>query len=148
MNSTKYNEDFVKKLIRTKEGKHLDFKQKITSKEKIAKTLSAFSNTAGGLILIGVSDKKRIVGVDPEEEKYMVETANEEFCTPKATLSFYPIKWTQDSENLLENDEDIYLLLVEVASSTGSKVYCKGKLGELKAYQRIEDQTLAISNSY
>lgn len=148
MNSTKYNEDFVKKLIRTKEGKHLDFKQKITSKEKIAKTLSAFSNTDGGLILIGVSDKKRIVGIDPEEEKYMVDSANEEFCTPKASLSFFPIKWTKEFENLEENEEDIYLLIVEVASATESKIFCKNKSGELKAYERIEDQTLVISNSY
>ena len=148
MNSTKFNQDFVKKLIRTKEGKHLDFKQKITSKEKIAKTISAFANTEGGIILIGVSDKKRVVGIDPEEEKYMVETANSELCIPQASLTYYPIKWPKDVDLSEDNEEDIYLLLVKVNPSEVSQISCKTQSGELKAYQRVNDQSVAISSSY
>ena len=148
MNSTKYNQEFVKKLIRSKEGKRLDFKQKITSKEKIAKTLSAFSNTEGGMILIGVSDKKRIVGIDPEEEKYMIESANEEFCSPLASLSFHPIKWKQETEQEEVNDEEVYLLMVEVNLAENGQIFFKSKSGETKPYHRVGDKTLAISSSY
>lgn len=147
MNSTKFNEDFVKNLIRAKEGKRLDFKQKITSKEKIAKTISAFANTEGGIILIGVSDHQRIVGIDPEEEKFMVESANVEFCFPPASLTFHPVKWSQEIETPWDNEEDIYLLLVEVSPAGDSQIACKNKSGELKVYQRIRDQTIAISSS-
>ena len=144
MNSTKYNQEFVKKLIRDKEGNHLDFKQKITPKEKIAKTLSAFANTEGGMILIGVSDKKRIIGIDLEEEKYMVESANEQFCSPLASLSFHPIKWSQVIDQEDERNEEINLLLVEVFPTENRRIFYKSKSGETKVYHRVGDRTLAI----
>jgi predicted HTH transcriptional regulator len=59
MNSKKFEEDFVKFLINSGESKTLDFKQKVTSKEKIARTLAAMANTDGGTILIGLSDQKK-----------------------------------------------------------------------------------------
>ena len=92
MISTKYNQEFVKKIIQEKEGNQLDFKQKVTSKEKIAKTLAAFANTTGGLILIGLSDQRKIIGIDPEEEQYMIDSANEEFLIPRVSLRFHTIK--------------------------------------------------------
>ena len=93
MISTKYNQEFVKKIIQEKEGNQLDFKQKVTSKEKIAKTLAAFANTTGGLILIGLSDQRKIIGIDPEEEQYMIDSANEEFLIPRVSLRLsYPMK--------------------------------------------------------
>ena len=144
MNSTKYNQEFVKKLIRDKEGNHLDFKQKITPKEKIAKTLSAFANTEGGMILIGVSDKKRIIGIDLEEEKYMIESANEQFCSPLASLSFHPIKWSQVIDQEDERNEEINLLLVEVFPTENRRIFYKSKSGETKVYHRVGDRTLAI----
>jgi predicted HTH transcriptional regulator len=59
MNLKKYNEDFVKYLIKSSEGRLIDFKQTITSKQKIARTLEAMTNTDGGVILAGISDQKK-----------------------------------------------------------------------------------------
>ena len=67
MKSAKFEEEFVKDLLKQKEGEKLDFKLKITSKEKIAKTLSAMANSEGGFIVIGMSDHKKIIGIDPDE---------------------------------------------------------------------------------
>ncbi len=53
----KIDQEFVNQLLLKVEGEQLEFKQQISSQEKIAKTLSAMSNSAGGLILIGVSDQ-------------------------------------------------------------------------------------------
>ncbi len=64
MNITKFDEDFIKFLIRSKESKTLDFKQKVPSKEKISRTMAAIANTDGGFILIGLSDQKKIIGID------------------------------------------------------------------------------------
>jgi predicted HTH transcriptional regulator len=80
----KLDEDFVNLLLKENEGLKLEYKQQISSQEKIAKTLSAMSNTAGGMILIGISDQRKIIGIDPEEERYMITAANESFCLPKA----------------------------------------------------------------
>ncbi|MDB4904822.1 MAG: Divergent domain protein [Mucilaginibacter sp.] len=47
----------VKKLIFEGEGVKLDFKKTITSCEKIARTMVAFSNNKGGRLLIGFEAK-------------------------------------------------------------------------------------------
>ena len=49
--------------IRAGENKILEFKEKLPSNKIIAKTVIAFSNTSGGKLLIGVNDKREIVGV-------------------------------------------------------------------------------------
>jgi|LGVF01.1.fsa_nt_gb ATP-dependent DNA helicase RecG len=52
--------------IRDGENKILEFKEKLPSNKIIAKTVIAFSNTSGGKLLIGVNDKREIVGL-PED---------------------------------------------------------------------------------
>lgn len=64
----KFDEDFKKIFINSKESNMLYFKQKVTSEEKIARTLVAMANSDGGIVLIGLSDQKKIIGIDPEEE--------------------------------------------------------------------------------
>ncbi len=144
MKSAKFDQEFVRDLLRQKEGGKLDFKQKITSKEKIAKTLSAFSNSDGGFIVIGMSDKKVIIGVDIEEERYMIESANEEFCIPRVSMILDEIKVYTDKTTTEVEESEKSLLLVEVKKSNGPLIFCKTKKGEKKAYPRVNDQTLAL----
>jgi predicted HTH transcriptional regulator len=145
MNSAKFDDDFIKGLLKQKEGEKLDFKLKITSKEKIAKTLSALANTQGGYIVIGMSDNKKIIGIDPEEERYMIEAANEEFCKPSVSMILDEIKVYNDKFQLEEKESEISLLLVEVSKTLGPTIFCISKSGEKKAYKRINDQTVALS---
>lgn len=60
-------------LLLQNEGKTLEFKESLSSPIKIIKTISAFANTAGGTLIIGVQDKsKKIIGLKDilkEEEK-------------------------------------------------------------------------------
>ena len=67
-NIEKFDEEFIKKVLKSEEGISLDFKLKVSSKEKIARTISALANTKGGIIVVGISDQKKITGIDPNEE--------------------------------------------------------------------------------
>jgi len=52
-------------LLRRSEGKTLEYKRDLSSPEGVLKTFVAFSNTAGGTLLVGVEDRtKRIRGVE------------------------------------------------------------------------------------
>lgn len=58
----------LKELVANGESSTLEFKRKISSNQKIAKEITAFANTLGGTLLIGVDDDKAIIGVDSEKE--------------------------------------------------------------------------------
>jgi len=137
----KIDQNFVNLLLKEDEGLKLEYKQQISSQGKIAKTLSAMSNTAGGLILIGISDQRKIIGIDPEEERYMITAANETYCVPKATLELHVI--TIAPENL--NEEEKYVLLVIVHATQDEPVSVKLSDGNLRIYRRIGDKSLASS---
>jgi predicted HTH transcriptional regulator len=106
--------------------------------------LAAMANTEGGLILVGLSDKKKIMGIDPEEERYMIESANEEFCVPRVSIAVKEIKVHNERYPMFSDEEEISLLLVNVKKSEGPLIFCKGKSGEMKTYKRVHDQTLAV----
>ncbi|MGC9104093.1 MAG: helix-turn-helix domain-containing protein [Candidatus Methanodesulfokora sp.] len=44
------------------EGETLEFKRSLSDFDEILATISAFSNTKGGRILVGVDDDGRIIG--------------------------------------------------------------------------------------
>ncbi len=56
--------EFIKILDR-EEGEDLEFKEGVS--DKIAHVIVAFANTKGGIILLGVSDKKEIVGIKKKD---------------------------------------------------------------------------------
>ena len=63
----------IAELLKVEEGKTLEFKRDLSSPRNLLKTLVAFANTAGGRIIIGVTDKTRQpIGIDnplDEEER-------------------------------------------------------------------------------
>lgn len=71
------------------EGEHVeqDFKYEISDARKIARTLSAFANTQGGRLLIGVKDNGKVAGVRSDEEMYMIEAAAQLYCEPEVAVA-------------------------------------------------------------
>ncbi len=66
----------LKELVALGESSSLEFKRKIKSTEKIAKEISAFANTKGGTIIVGVDDDGSIYGIDSEKSVIdQIETA-------------------------------------------------------------------------
>jgi len=61
----------ITQLITMPEGKTLEFKCDLSSPKNMLKTLVAFSNTAGGRLLIGIEDNSgEVLGVeDPLDEE-------------------------------------------------------------------------------
>ena len=52
----------ISELIKEAENQFIELKEQFS--EGVMKTISAFANTSGGVILIGVNDKKEVVGVN------------------------------------------------------------------------------------
>ncbi len=53
----------IEKILKGRESKTLEFKRDISSLKPIMKTLVAFANTAGGILIIGREDDGTIKGV-------------------------------------------------------------------------------------
>ena len=124
-------ETYIQELI--KEGEHQlqDFKFEISDVSKIAKTLSAFANTDGGRLLIGVKDNGKIAGIHSEEEQYMVQAAAELYCIP-------PVNYEMTTY-IVEGKQ---VLLADIKRSERRPVYAKCDDGKLLAYVRIADENI------
>lgn len=79
----------IEQLLAQGEGTTIEFKSTVDSALKIAKTLTAFANTKGGILLIGVSDSGKIAGIHSElREMQKIEEAASHFCDPPVNLSY------------------------------------------------------------
>jgi predicted HTH transcriptional regulator len=120
---------YIHNLISGGEGLNLDFKYCISDPQKIARTLSAFSNTAGGKLLIGVRDNGSLAGVRSDEEYYMIDAAARLHCDPEVRV--LTRTHTINGKSILE---------VEVPKSKVIPVKAKDEHGRWKAYFRQHDQ--------
>tara|TARA_Y100001934_G_C12310579_1_gene754725 strand:+ start:1083 stop:1775 length:693 start_codon:yes stop_codon:yes gene_type:complete len=121
-------------LIREGEHQEQDFKFRIDSNLKIARTLSAFANTDGGRLLIGVKDNGRIAGIDPEEEYFMIEGAADVYCDPPVPFQY----------KLYDIDGKI-VLRIEIAPSAERPHKVKEKEGPPLAYIRQDDENFVAN---
>ena len=128
-------ERYLKKLISGGESQKLDFKYCISDSRKIARTLSAFANSEGGRLLIGVRDNGSIAGIRSDEEYYMIETAASFFCKHEI-----PVVITQHFA------EGKTILEVEVSKGDRKPYLSKGDDGKWQAYFRHGDQNLVADH--
>ncbi|WP_353183059.1 ATP-binding protein [Parapedobacter lycopersici] len=122
----------IKTLILQGEGEQLDFKNKISSCEKIAKTLVAFANNKGGKLLVGVADDGMVKGVkNEEEEKYMLQRAGNLYCRPAIEPSF---------EEVYVDDK--LVLVVDIDESDTKPHYALDENKNWWVYIRVADKSL------
>ena len=123
--------EYIHALIAEGEHQQQDFKFEISDARKIAKTLSAFANTDGGKLLIGVKDNGKIAGVRSDEEQYMIEAAAGLYCSPEVnyTMQTYQV-------------EGRSVLVVQIEESDRKPVYAKDETGKYLAYLRIKDENI------
>lgn len=82
-------------LLRVHEGKTLEFKRDLSSPKGILRTLVAFSNTAGGTLVIGVEDGTRaVVGVaDPRGVEQKVANLVTDCIRPRLVPDIDVVAW-------------------------------------------------------
>ena len=115
--------DYIHALIAEGEHQQQDFKFEISDARKIAKTLSAFANTDGGRLLIGVKDNGKIAGVRSDEEKYMIEAAAQLYCQPKVHYSMqtFHVEGRSVLVVQIEETDPIYRARTVITRLTGKK---------------------------
>jgi predicted HTH transcriptional regulator len=125
---------YLKNLIAEGENQHLDFKYCVSDSRKIARTLSAFANSDGGKLLIGIRDNGSIAGIKSDEEIYMVDTAAHLFCRPEIVFS--------TKQHIIAGKT-----VVEVEVSKGDKrpYQAKNEDGRWLSYFRHGDQNLVAN---
>ena len=125
------DEYYIQKLI--DEGEHVrqDFKFSISDSRKIDKSISAFSNTEGGRLLIGVKDNGKIAGVRSEEEIYMIEAAAKMYCIPEVQIS-----------NKIYRVQGRDVLEVTIEESKNKPICAIDENNKPWAYVRIKDENI------
>jgi hypothetical protein len=125
----------LKQMIAGGEGQHLDFKFEISDSRKIARTLSAFANTEGGTLLVGVKDNGKIAGVRSDEEYYMLEASAQLYCKPE--VNFTVRQWHAEGKTILE---------ANIEKSSEPPHFALSEDGRWRAYIRVSDENI-LANS-
>jgi hypothetical protein len=121
-------------LISQGEHQQQDFKYKVQDAEKLARSVSAFANTDGGRLLIGVRDDGHLSGVRSEEEIYMMHQAAYRYCTPESSIKF-------DTYHV----EGRTIVIATVPPSPRKPVFALDNEGRRRAYIRIADENIVAS---
>ena len=111
------------------EGENIqcEFKRKFSTQEKIAREMIAFANTKSGIILFGVDDDKKIIGVESEKETTeLVKDTALNYCEP-------PLKYSIEYKEI--NGKEIVIVLIPESNK---------KPHRLQDYQTDFDITTAI----
>jgi len=117
------------KEIQKGEGKILELKEKLPKNTNIAKTVIAFSNTGGGKLIIGVNDKREIVGIDDIalfEIQDKITSIISDQCSPNIIPEIYSV-----------NIESKLVLVIEVVRGNLKPYFLKNQGKAKGTYIRI-----------
>ena len=125
---------YLQSLISEGEHQQQDFKYRVSDARKLAKSVSAFANTDGGRLLIGVRDDGNMSGVRSEEEIYMMHQAAYRYCRPEASIKF-------DTYHV----EGRTIVVATVPPSDRRPICAVGDDDKPRAYIRIADENIVAS---
>ena len=125
---------YLLSLIREGEHQQQDFKYRVSDACKLAKSVSAFANTDGGRLLIGVRDDGHLSGVRSEEEIFMMHQAAYKFCKPEPSIKF-------DTFHV----DGRTIVIATVPPSDKRPVCAQDDEGRMRAYIRIADENIVAS---
>ena len=82
-------------IIEGGETQEVEFKQSFHSAREVSKAICSFANTFGGILLIGISDKKEILGIqsDIDTLQQQISAANQSVLpTPLISVEIHKVK--------------------------------------------------------
>jgi predicted HTH transcriptional regulator len=126
-------------LLEEGEGIQLEFKRKVSSQEKIAKTMVGFANTKGGTILFGIDDDRSIVGVESEKSEIeMIRNVAEFNCEPPVEVEI---------EIVSHKGRDVIAVFVGESLNKPHAAVSNGEDAEaqMQVYIRVNDKTVEAS---
>ena len=135
---------YLLSLISEGEHQQQDFKYRISDASKLAKSVSAFANTDGGRLLIGVRDDGNISGVRSEEEIYVMHQAAYRYCRPEASIKFdtYHVAPT----NSVNGVHKLRTIVVATIPPSDRRPICAvSNDGITRAYVRVADENIVAS---
>lgn len=114
--------------LKQPEGKTLEFKRDLSSPDGILRTITAFANTAGGIVLVGVEDRSRNVrGVtNPLDMEERLANLICDRIKPRLVPELEILPWRRT-----------HLLVVKVHPGAGRPHALKLKSGEERVYVRV-----------
>ena len=125
---------YLLSLIEEGEHQQQDFKYRVDDARKLAKSVSAFANTDGGRLLIGVRDDGQIAGVRKEGEIHVMHQAAYKYCQPEASVRFDT--YHADGRTVV---------VATVPPSEKKPVCAQDEDGRMRAYIRINDENIVAS---
>ncbi|MBR2291174.1 MAG: putative DNA binding domain-containing protein [Prevotella sp.] len=128
------DKQYLQRLISEGEHQQQDFKYRVSDARKLARSVSAFANTDGGRLLIGVRDDGHMSGVRSEEEIYMMHQAAYRYCRPEASIKF-------DTYHV----EGRTIVIATVPPSEKRPVCALDDDDRPRAYIRIADENIVAS---
>lgn len=119
--------NFFHRLLEQPEGKTIEFKRDLSSPKPMMKALVAFANTAGGRLIVGVSDDRRVLGVeDPLSQEERLCSMIADSIAPRLVPNIEMI-----------TIEDKTLLIAEVFLSSSRPHFLRSEGGETGVYVRL-----------
>jgi len=115
--------------IKKGENKILEFKEKLPSNDSIVKTTVSFSNICGGQLILGVNDKREIVGIDNDDIfkiQDKIASVIYDNCYPHVIPEIYTV-----------NIEGKILIVVEIVKGSLLPYYIKSEGKNNGTYIRI-----------
>ena len=135
---------YLQSLINEGEHQQQDFKYRVSDAQKLAKSVSAFANTDGGRLLIGVRDDGHMSGVRDEEEIYMMHQAAYRYCRPEASIKFDTFHVSPSDTH--DGSRGLRTIVVATVSPSEKRPICAvSDDGKQRAYIRIADENIVAS---
>ncbi len=138
--------------IQKGESKTLELKEALPKGEQIAKTVIAFSNTSGGKLIIGVNDKREVVGIDDNalfELQDRVAAIISDSCSPGILPEIYSVNISGKVVLVIElvrgNLKPYFLKSMGKADGTFIRIGATNRQADLETIAELERQKRNIS---
>jgi len=140
------------KQIKQGESKILELKERLPKNANIAKTVVAFSNTAGGKLIIGVNDEREIVGIDDIalfEIQDKIASIISDHCSPNILPEIYSVNIENKLVLVIEvvrgNLKPYFLKNQGKAEGTYIRIGATNRLADQESINELERQKRHIS---